>query len=509
MVSSHLDSGSLMVSQGTWHFMSAYLLDNLNMPTTIADELEAFLHVLIYGVVRRMRSDNIRSISNFLESYFAGYSVKPESDEISCPPAKWLTVGIHGALIMYRTFITFSTPDGRITREHPINKLIAELIQVFHSRYAILDWDNRPKPEKKGREGTPTPTGRLLPVPEGKVLRVHEPHPFQVYGVQKPEEQSTSSTNVPTIPEPTPQMYANRDSLGNHLKIAMIFHKYFSSPDIEWPTDDDVIPDRLNEIIEPSVPTLTPQAESTAASAGESQAAASQDVPMDEDDPKVEPSAPLAVAPTTDAPLHRSNRPDAEGIGSAANADTEDAPVLPDPSPERPKKRRRKDPVVNHAGPSEPAIAELQTRRVTRSRAAAANAVATRANAAVNAVVVAPPATAAAPIAPPPVAPPPVAPPLVAPPAVQASTRVTRSKSGKLPPAPTRAVAATTGAPTTTRRTRTATSRRTPAVRTTSGPQTRTRRRAGIAAEESPEEAQAEPQPQPTRPRRTTRSRRS
>ncbi|TFK78153.1 hypothetical protein K466DRAFT_440952, partial [Polyporus arcularius HHB13444] len=37
---------------GTWHFMSAYLLDHPGMPTTIADELEAFVHVLIYGLVR-------------------------------------------------------------------------------------------------------------------------------------------------------------------------------------------------------------------------------------------------------------------------------------------------------------------------------------------------------------------------------------------------------------------------------------------------------------------------
>ena len=39
-----------MVSQGTWHFMSAYLLDNLNMPTTIADELEAFREGRTYGL---------------------------------------------------------------------------------------------------------------------------------------------------------------------------------------------------------------------------------------------------------------------------------------------------------------------------------------------------------------------------------------------------------------------------------------------------------------------------
>ncbi|RPD53819.1 hypothetical protein L227DRAFT_476746, partial [Lentinus tigrinus ALCF2SS1-6] len=37
---------------GTWHFMSAYLLSNPDEPVTIADELEAFLHILIYGAVR-------------------------------------------------------------------------------------------------------------------------------------------------------------------------------------------------------------------------------------------------------------------------------------------------------------------------------------------------------------------------------------------------------------------------------------------------------------------------
>ena len=416
-----IDGGSLMVLQGTWHFMSAYLLDNLNMPTTIADELEAFLHVLIYGVVRRMRSDNITSVFDFLESYFAGYTVNPMSRIMSCPYSKRASIVQGCTLTMAGVPIIFSTPDGKLAEEHPINELIAELLEVFHSRYAILKWEDQRRrlkaKEKQAREGTPTPQNRLPTVSEES----DELDPSR-FRKKQAKGGSSSQNDQPKIKEPTPKMYTDRDSLEEHYRIAAIFHEYFTSTDKGWPADD-VIPDRLNEIVKPSVPPLTPQAETIAASdasAAESQVAASEDVPMDQDDPKVEPNALVSSGPTTDVPPHLSNPADAE---------TEDEPVLPDSSPERPKKRRRKDPVGNEAGPSEPPIAELPTRRVTRSRAASANVVATPVDAALNGVSAASPgpATAAAAIAPPPVVP---APP--APTAVQASTRAGSCQ----PPAP-------------------------------------------------------------------------
>ena len=486
----HLDVGMLMDPQGTWHFLSVHLLNNPSMPTSIPDELESFLHVLIYAVLRRMRSDDIECINDFLEEYFAGYSIQPLTGEKVCPPAKYFSVVVCGALIMTRTYIKFSTPDGRITREHPINKLIADLLRVFHSRYVILRWQQRTteKEKEKAQEEALTAESRLLTNPVDDFI--DEPDPEEIYGVisePEPIYEDRAST-----PEPPPWMYTNMKALEQHVKVGRLFYNCFMSEDKWWP-QDDVIPDRMNEGFKPFVPPLLPQANTTAARD------ALEDVPMDDDDPKVEPSALVAATPTTVAPAHRP--PDAEGIASAANAETRDAP-----SPERPKKRRRKDPVVKDAGPSESPVAELPTRHITRSRAAPANVVATRANAAVNAVIVVPPgpATAAAPIASPPVAPHPPAPTVV-----QASTRVTRSKSGKLPPAPNRAAAATSGAPTAARRTRTATSRRTPGARTASGPQTRTRRRAGVAVDESPDGAQGEPQPEHARLRRDTRLRRS
>ncbi len=61
----HLSSAELRVPL-------AYLLLNPTKPTTIADELESFLHVLIYGGIRRVNSSlkSIKSIQEFLNDYF-------------------------------------------------------------------------------------------------------------------------------------------------------------------------------------------------------------------------------------------------------------------------------------------------------------------------------------------------------------------------------------------------------------------------------------------------------
>ena len=121
-----------------------------------------------------------------------------------------------------------------------------------------------------------------------------------------------------------------------------------------------------------------------------------------------------------------------------------------------------KGPVVKAAGHSKPPIAELPARRVTRSRAAAANVMVNPRECCPQHCLCCPPGPAmAAAIAPPPVVP--------APPAPTASTRVTRAGSCQ-PPAPHRASTTTSGAPTTARRTRTTTSHRTSAAWTRAGP---------------------------------------
>ncbi|RPD53828.1 hypothetical protein L227DRAFT_512696, partial [Lentinus tigrinus ALCF2SS1-6] len=133
----HVDKKTAMQPQrtGTWHFMSAYLLLNPTMPTTIADELEAFLHVLVYGCIRRVRS-SLTTIHEFLTDYFAGVSFDPLHRQAACPSAKRESVVLGQGLSMTSRPVVFITPEGK--DDHPLNMLISKLLTIFHSRYAIL-----------------------------------------------------------------------------------------------------------------------------------------------------------------------------------------------------------------------------------------------------------------------------------------------------------------------------------------------------------------------------------
>ncbi|RPD68724.1 hypothetical protein L226DRAFT_576200 [Lentinus tigrinus ALCF2SS1-7] len=464
---------------GTWHFMSAYLLLNPGRPTTIPDELEAYLHVLIYAVLRRMRS-NIESVLHFLEAYFSGYSVKVNR-EVCCPEAKTLSIVKGCTLTMVDDDVTFSTPDGSLGQDHPINKLISDLLKIFHSRYAILRWEKRLAP-KRARQKTPAPKRPMTPpLEEDEDFDGVEPE--ELFG-RKVEPQPVNDEEEP-VSEPTPKMYDNLKNLDDHALIATIFRN--SLKEHGWP-QDDVVPDRQNEI--GLIPEVLPQAGGTSdqdsghATTNKAEAADPedpQDVVMDEVDVKPDSLSPVAAAPTIDPhPIHP-DPPPIEAHDSAPPTEVQEASAAPDPSLGRPAKRRRKDPVVKES--DGPPLAESSTRRVTRSRSAA-NAAAATAAVAPAAVVVAAPAVAPAAVV--------VAVPAVATAAAalngrasQASTRVTRSKSGKLPTANGRAGATTSRAPTTTRTTRTTT-----AARTASG--TKTRRRGGVAAAEGT-------QSQPTR----------
>ncbi|KAI0707446.1 hypothetical protein C8T65DRAFT_651017 [Cerioporus squamosus] len=281
-------------------------------------------------------------------------------------------------------------------------------------------------------------------------------------------------------------MYANLAALETHTKVLSIFHKYLK--DKVWP-QDDVVPDRQNEIVVPKVVVVprVPAAAAAGASksedatvdkAGSVQPKGPEDVAMDVDGAKPEDDSPVVEAPNADHALVPSDLPEAQDHNAApkTEAHDDDASAAPDPPLGRPAKRRRKGPVAKEPPvPTEAPVADSSTRRVTRSRSAAN--VPTKA-----------PAPAAAPAA---------ASNIPATTAAQASTRVTRSKSGKLPAASGQATPTANG-PTTKRGTGT---RSAAVARTASGPQTRRRGAASAATERTVTQSQTAG--------RRTRSRRS
>ena len=360
--------------------MSAYLLLNPVVPTSIADELEAFLHVLIYGCVRRVRS-NLPTIHAFIEDYFAGSSYDPLYEQASCPSAKRESVVSGQILQMTTRHIVFATPDGKVSQKHPLNALILVLLSVFHSRYVVSKWEdnskNHPVRSFGGQSNHPEVWDKV---------RTGYPEAFR--GTSK-----RAKIQPRQITPPAPDILADVAALEDHAMILDIFYSYARADN--WPADD-VVPDRQDEPLGGDPPWEVPVA-GVAIKRQDSPVPQAQEAEEPEDIPA--PHAEVNMEDSDQATARKTGRDEIE---------------VP---PERPRKRRRIDPVVQEADANilpQAMDLDVPTRRVTRSRSAAV--------------------AAAAPI--PVRAPAPAPQPRQRRQAVAAtapSTRITRSRSGKLP----------------------------------------------------------------------------
>ncbi|OBZ73659.1 hypothetical protein A0H81_06278 [Grifola frondosa] len=106
---------------GTWQFMSAHILNDMYRPPSIQDELESFLHVLLYYAIRYTHCAN---------------------GEYKCGGFK-RRIMKNGVATLFGdedTLITFGDP----TQEHPLNSLIRTLLQWFGAYYRVVKHDKPP-----------------------------------------------------------------------------------------------------------------------------------------------------------------------------------------------------------------------------------------------------------------------------------------------------------------------------------------------------------------------------
>ncbi|RPD57722.1 hypothetical protein L226DRAFT_490916 [Lentinus tigrinus ALCF2SS1-7] len=140
---------------GTWEFMSAYILNNPDMAIELPDELEAFVHVLLYYAIRFLRH-NCKDVGEFIRSYFRGY-VKDGGDYF-CGLAKREAMGIgrinlagDKKLVFYYSDVaaddasaptdhpsSSAVEDKDALKQHPLTQLLDALLQCFKARYALL-----------------------------------------------------------------------------------------------------------------------------------------------------------------------------------------------------------------------------------------------------------------------------------------------------------------------------------------------------------------------------------
>ncbi|KAJ8496357.1 hypothetical protein ONZ51_g1142 [Trametes cubensis] len=111
---------------GTWQFLSVGMLTENPKTVEIPDELESYLHVLLYFSVRYIRS-NCKDPAGFIENYFDSYTY---SDGVyTCGARKQHVIQVAGRL---------ETGHGvPLIFDSPIDDIFARLLPLFKAHYKV------------------------------------------------------------------------------------------------------------------------------------------------------------------------------------------------------------------------------------------------------------------------------------------------------------------------------------------------------------------------------------
>ncbi|PIL32452.1 hypothetical protein GSI_05154 [Ganoderma sinense ZZ0214-1] len=142
------------VRTGTWQYLSIALLTPGPVYVKIPDELESFLHVLVYYALRYVKSTNCNgeSIANFLDQYFDLYG--HEDGMYICGDLKRGTIERGDICVGSKTYIHFN---------NPLDALFPQLLSWFRARYAVLTHENKLASTAAGDDaGAPSATPQQL-----------------------------------------------------------------------------------------------------------------------------------------------------------------------------------------------------------------------------------------------------------------------------------------------------------------------------------------------------------
>ena len=119
----------------TWQFASVPYIHDCTRPLEVADELESFFYVLVYGAVRFLHST---CPASRVQLFFDGFFDHDYVDDVGWAVSMWKRYALEHARI-------FVPPDadelrfiaGPSTTESntPINGLVEELLSWFHARF--------------------------------------------------------------------------------------------------------------------------------------------------------------------------------------------------------------------------------------------------------------------------------------------------------------------------------------------------------------------------------------
>ncbi|KAI9062368.1 hypothetical protein FKP32DRAFT_1629462 [Trametes sanguinea] len=257
---------------GTWQFMSVNALRQPKSHVEIADELESFLHVMIYCAIRYL-PHTCTDVGEFLYHYFDD-GVRDLGGDYTCGPHKQhvITTGQllshnHHPIVFLRKpelralYIPapsdggtstvgntapsatpsssnqpkpIAAPDVPEEHRHPIDNIIAKLLPWFSARYQLMQPNPKrgSKPRKVPPMGTPAWIRYMRNVEGNELLG-----------------------NSDTLPEDTrTQLLAREHRLRTHRAMAGELSEATDGQTQEWPGSEDKLPDQLDPMYNPNKP---------------------------------------------------------------------------------------------------------------------------------------------------------------------------------------------------------------------------------------------------------------
>lgn len=233
----------LMRRQGTWAFMSAQSLLIPNWLLGIADELESFVHVLVYLAIRFLPS-SLSELAAFMDGYFDGHMLRADSNP-TCPAIKYICVFNDGELHhIQEPIIFYQSHDEDDHTRHVLQIFFAKVFKVLKARYMVLKADGLTRVVNPlNHDPTPAVPSRPIKIqpfnPFWNKRRAQRPPPVTVDKRRDDsiEDQAAAEAALAKSRE-TAKLLDNYDFMEKLIEEL--------TSDSVWPADDKG-PDRLKE----------------------------------------------------------------------------------------------------------------------------------------------------------------------------------------------------------------------------------------------------------------------
>ncbi|KAI9065707.1 hypothetical protein FKP32DRAFT_1590361 [Trametes sanguinea] len=228
---------------GTWQFLSVGMLSGKPKPVEISDELESFLHVLLYYAVRYLHS-TCPDAGEFIESYFDAYI--RQNGAFTCGKKKEDT--IKDAILEYKR-------NQPLEFQSPLDMVFGEILRWFKGHYKVVNYN---EVQAKTAQMRPPP---VPPVEHSKS------DTETLLGDATPEDTRAKSDRVAQLKamvagkwnrarvvrplKPSAEEEEDAALLSTHDSMLGILYQAYDSP--QWDPEDKV-GDRVPDDYEPRFP---------------------------------------------------------------------------------------------------------------------------------------------------------------------------------------------------------------------------------------------------------------